>query len=207
MAEKYLGVKFQTHLSLSKISENAKLFELQDWCLVFAKYGLCPVFKGGSGGNLSFRLNAGENKFIITASGLNLNEATSNSDFVEVFDCDMQSLSVFAKGSKKPSSESMLHYSIYSQRSDVNAIFHAHSPAILQAKATFGWAETSREAPYGSMELLKRVDEILHLGNFLIMKNHGFLSLGKSMKQAGENALQNQEKALFSAKTLKPTSD
>ncbi len=39
------------------------------------------------------------------------------------------------------------------------------------------------------MKLLGEVMKVLHNENFLVMKNHGFLSLGKTLDEAGNSAL------------------
>ena len=96
---------------------------------------------------------------------------------------------MFAKGLKEPSSESILHYAIYRNRPDVNAIFHGHSALILANADTLNIPSTSREQPFGSIELVDSVLEILGTGSFLIMKNHGFLSLGPTMEDAGNTVL------------------
>ncbi len=87
---------------------------------------------------------------------------------------------------KDPSSESMLHHEIYKMRPDVNAIFHGHSGLLLKRG---NLPTTKEEKAYGSIELVKEVSKILNKGNLLLMKNHGFLSLGKSMEEAGKLAL------------------
>lgn len=159
-----------------------KLNELKYWCKIFHKYNLAPVHKGCSYGNLSFRARG--NQFIITASQLPMKDNLTDDCFVLV--SSLKNGIVYAHGTKKPSSESMLHYAIYRKRKDVNAIFHGHSKNMLSLKIL---PETKREEPYGTMKLVRAVLEVLDNNNFLIMKNHGFLSLGKNMREAGKLAL------------------
>ena len=80
----------------------------------------------------------------------------------------------------------MLHYAVYKARSDVNAIFHGHYDAILNDKR---FVCTKKEEKYGSIELVNSVLEVLGNNNFVIMKNHGFLVMGKDMGEAGRLAL------------------
>jgi len=140
-------------------------------------------------GNLSFRLHEGMNEFIITASGLGPKDDLSHECFVRVVGCDLERRVVYAFGVRKPSSESMLHYRIYELRRDVNAIFHGHSEEILRAADGMNLIQTKSWHPYGSLELVRSVEEVLDRNNFIIMRRHGFLSLGGSMDEAGKLAL------------------
>ena len=182
--EVYKGVKFEVVFISSSPPEDERIAELKEWCLTFHKLGLSPAYNG-SCGNLSFRRN---NSFIITPSGVNFGKIRED-DFVEVKKCDLAKKIVYVIGKNKPSSESMLHYAIYEKRSEINAIFHGHSREILEHGEELG-VVTAREVPYGSVELLEEVLKILGKNNFIILKNHGFLSLGRSMEEAGEIALE-----------------
>ncbi|MDP3244824.1 MAG: class II aldolase/adducin family protein [bacterium] len=88
----------------------------------------------------------------------------------------------------------MLHAVIYQTRPEVGAIFHGHCQEILSAAGKLGLKETRQEESYGSRELIKRVLEVLGKDDFIVMKNHGFLSLGQNMDEAGQKALSILEK-------------
>ncbi|MEM5813294.1 MAG: class II aldolase/adducin family protein [Candidatus Aenigmatarchaeota archaeon] len=180
-----------------------KIEELINWCNIFEDLSLTkPEKEDGkySSGNLSFR--ASNDSFIITASCLKSKRDLNKDDFVLVKYCDLRNKIVYACGSKNPSSESMLHYAIYKNRKDINAIFHAHFPSkdfeerirkLALAKKNkmkeIKIAFTKKEEKFGTISLVNSVLEILNKKNFIIMKNHGFLSLGKGMKEAGEIVL------------------
>ena len=171
------------------MGNDPRLKELKHWCTLFHQHDLAPLYESGSFGNLSFRIRPDANEFYITATGLKLKEDLSNDHFVKVTAVDLKKQLIESEGSLAPSSESMLHYAIYNERKDINAIFHGHSPVILNKEKKLELPITVREEPYGSVALVKSVLEILDRHNFLIMKNHGFLSLGKTMDEAGELAL------------------
>jgi ribulose-5-phosphate 4-epimerase/fuculose-1-phosphate aldolase len=171
------------------MGNDPRLKELKHWCSLFHQHDLAPLYEHGSFGNLSFRIRPDANEFYITATGLKLKEDLSNDHFVKVTAVDLDKQLIESEGSLAPSSESMLHYAIYNERSDINAIFHGHSPVILNQGEKLKLPTTSREEPYGSLDLVKRVLEIMGRHNFIIMKNHGFLSLGKTMEEAGKQAL------------------
>lgn len=189
MPEGYEGVRFMTTSIGIKAPTGARIEELKSWCEVFHKHNLAPPYPGGSYGNLSFRVRPGANGFVITTSKTGLNVLTDDC-FAEVFNVDLRGGVVYACGVREPSSESMVHYVIYRERPDVGAVFHGHSPEILASANALGMPETEREMPYGTLDLVKEVLKVLNKENFLVMKNHGFLSLGKTMQEVGELAMQ-----------------
>ena len=182
-------VKFSTNFISHEIPQDARIDELKKYCRKFHELKLAPYFDGISHGNLSFRISPGENAFIITGSQIGLQKELSDDCFVKVMDCDFKKKIVHAAGTREPSSESMLHYSIYRERNDVNAIFHGHSESILMIAQRLNIQQTLKEEPYGSIELVRSVMDILKQNYFIVMKNHGFLSLGKNMNDAMDRAM------------------
>ncbi|MCS7114846.1 MAG: class II aldolase/adducin family protein [Nitrososphaerota archaeon] len=193
--ERYVGVKFRTKFLRREPPEDERIAELAKWCKVFHLHGLAPVVDGKSMGNLSFRLAGGLNEFIITASGLGPKDSLSPESFVKVVDCDVESRTVYVHGVREPSSESILHYRIYSLRQDAHAVFHGHDTAITRHAKELGAVETKEWKPYGSLELVKSVEEVLDGNKFLVMKKHGFISIGASMEEAGKLALEKKKVA------------
>ena len=105
----------------------------------------------------------------------------------------MNNRTVYVHGVREPSSESILHYSIYFLRQDAHAVFHGHDAAITEHAKRLGVVETKEWKPYGSLELVKSVEEVLNKNNFLVMKKHGFISIGTSMEEAGKLALEKKK--------------
>ncbi|MBS7646239.1 MAG: class II aldolase/adducin family protein [Candidatus Bathyarchaeia archaeon] len=193
MMERYTGVKFKTKFLRKEPPEDKRIAELAKWCKMFHLHGLAPVVNGKSMGNLSFRLMEGSNEFIITASGLGPKDSLSPECFVKVVSCDMDSRTVYVHGVREPSSESFLHYRIYFLRRDAQAVFHGHDTAITEHAKELGVVETKEWKPYGSLELVRSVEEVLNKNNFLIMKKHGFISIGTSMEEAGRLTLEKKK--------------
>ena len=185
MEELKVSPKFKTRLLSEIIPDDPRIGELKHWCKEFEKFGLMPFYGGGSYGNLSFRTK--EDEFVITASGFK--DPSSRNSFVTVSSIDLKKKMVYAHGKKQPSSESMLHYMIYRERKDINAVFHGHCEKFLQNADKLEVPSTLKEEPYGTIELAQSVLDVLDKNNFLIMKNHGFISLGESMDKAGKSAL------------------
>ncbi|TAL48291.1 ASCH domain-containing protein [archaeon] len=183
----YHGVKFVTKFVGRKVPKDSRIQELKKWCKEFHEHGLAPPYDGGSYGNLSFRVNG--DSFIITGSKIGMKDELDDSCFVLV--SSVENGIVHANGARGPSSESMLHAAIYQKRKDVNAIFHGHCREIVERAGELGISETSKEEPYGTEELVNSVLELLDDNtNFIVMKNHGFISLGSSMEDAGKLALE-----------------
>ncbi len=171
--------KFKTNLISNNVPDDLDLDKLKYWSNEFLRRGLAPDYGDGAYGNLSYRTDSG---FIVTATKFGLKDQA----YVKVLSVDFENKIVKAEGTKEPSSESMLHYAIYQQRPDINAVFHGHYEPILKAN---NFPITKKEEKYGSIELVDSVLEVLGQNNFIIMKNHGFISLGKDMDKAGQRAL------------------
>jgi L-fuculose-phosphate aldolase len=185
----YQGVKFQTEFLEKKAPKDKRLEELKYWCMIFHNKNLCPPYEGGSYGNMSFRLTEGSDEFIITGSRIGMKADLDNHSFVHVKNCDLVTKTIYASGCKEPSSETMLHWSLYKARPEVNAIFHGHSAQILKNTKNLELPTTSKEEPYGSVALVEKVLDCVDDLNFIIMKNHGFIALGRNMTETGEITL------------------
>lgn len=181
MTEEYCGVKFRTVFNSKKVLSNDKLIELINWCKEFNKIGFTP----NKSGNLSFRSGKG---FIISCSRADFSNPTAD-DFIEVIGADMQKKEVYVNGLKEPSSESFLHGEIYARRKDVNAVFHGHSEDFLKYGEKLQLPITEKEEPSGSIELMKEVVKVLGNNSFILIRNHGFVSLGDSIGSAGNLAV------------------
>jgi len=157
------------------------------------KYGhLAGVknFTPGISGNISARLG---DKIIITSSG-SANGYLSVDDLV-VIDFDGRTLD----GENKPSSEKFLHIEFYKKRSDVNCVFHVHSPYLTAfascAKALdegispeiiycFGKIPLAEYSLPGSDELVKKTSKYFDEFDVVLMQNHGVVIGAESVKTA-----------------------
>jgi ribulose-5-phosphate 4-epimerase/fuculose-1-phosphate aldolase len=184
-----MRVRFNVTFRERNAPNNPGIRELKKWCAIFHRLGLAPLFAGASLGNLSFRLKNGSSSFIITASETGMKDHLPDDAFVTVHECDVDEGMVRAEGTKNPSSESMLHSYIYYRRPEVNAIFHGHSELILSSAEGLSIPTTMREDPYGSPDLIESVSEILDDLWFFILKSHGFIALGETMRVAGKRTV------------------
>lgn len=188
MEDKAIHPKFTVKYLGKTPPDDPRIKKLIYWRDEFSKLKLMPEHDTGSFGNLSFRTNKGKNTFIITASGEK--GGAGFEDFVEVSMVNFDDFTVHARGMRAPSSETFLHYMIYNKRPDINAIFHGHCERIIKNYQKLNLLCTLREEPYGTIELADSVLKVLSNRSFLIMKDHGFLSFGADMDEAGKRTLQ-----------------
>ena len=179
-------IRFKTVFLSDKIPSNAKIDELKKWSKIFQKQGLTPEIKGNYTGNLSFRFKKG---FVITASGLKDKENLMDDCFVYIKNYDEKSNTFFLEGKMIPSSESVMHYLIYKNCTEINAIFHGHNDSILFNAEKLELPVTGKEYSPGTQSLAKEVVKILEKSKLIVLKNHGFVCLGATIEEAGELAL------------------
>jgi len=148
------------------------------------KYGDIIDAKGfspGTSGNISVRV---KDKIVITASGA----SNGNLAWEDLVLIDFSGNIV--QGSKKPSSEKLLHLEVYKKRPDINAIIHVHSPFLssfaaarqgleepVMAESVFYFGKIPL-APYtlpSSIELAENTAKYFDKYNAVLMANHGFI--------------------------------
>ena len=179
-------IRFNTVLVSDHIIRDARVEELKKWCGVFQRRDLTPVFEGNYTGNLSFRVKDG---FVITASGLKSKENLTDESFVYVKTYNEKSNTFYIEGKKKPSSESIMHQLIYGSNKEVNAVFHGHNDLIVAYAKKMGFAVTEKEYESGTLELAKEVLKVLADNKLVVLRNHGFVCMGKTMEQLVEEML------------------
>jgi ribulose-5-phosphate 4-epimerase/fuculose-1-phosphate aldolase len=174
--------KFKIEFVSDDLPDEKEIKDLIQWCNQFSKNNLKP--------NLSFRIEDG---FVITANGLEQN--VSNDSLVSVINYDVYKNVFYIEGKKEPSLEAIIHYLIYNTRDDIKAIFNGHHDLILKNAEKLKLPITKNEQPEGTMELANEVLDISGNNDFVVIRNHGFVSLGTNIKQAGELALNILKKA------------
>ncbi len=179
-------IRFNSIFVSDQSPRDPRIEELKEWCGEFQKNKLTPEVEGNYTGNLSFRSGEG---VVITASGLKSKENLADNCFVYVKDYEGQSNTFYVEGKKHPSSESIMHHLIYKTCEDINAVFHGHNNVIVKNADELKLPVTEKEYESGTIELAKEVLKVLGDNKVVVLKNHGFVSLGTTMKEAGELAL------------------
>jgi len=182
--ENYTGIKFKLKVISEESPNHNLLLKLKKYCEAFHKLNYAPENKDGSAGNLSFRVAKSSDAFIITCSSTKLRPEMPNSDFAAIHKIELENNAVEAVCKRNPSSESLMHGALYRARPGINAIFHGHDDAIIRLADTTDIPETETEQAYGTPELVCEILRIPNNPNFIILKNHGFVSLGKDMEEA-----------------------
>lgn len=145
----------------------------------------------GTGGNLSvFDRKAGT--VAITPSGIDFFEITPED--IVIIDLDGKTI----EGDKTPSSEWEMHLMPYRNRTDIDAVIHAHTtyatvlavlrqdlPASHYMVAVAGPnVRCAPYATYGSHELAVNADEYMKDRRAVILANHGILSGAQDLLNA-----------------------
>ena len=179
-------IRFNSVFVSDQAPRYPRIAELKEWCGKFQKNELTPKVEGNYTGNLSFRSGEG---FVITESGLKSKENLTNDCFVYVKGYEEQSNTFYVEGKKQSSSESIMHHLIYMNNKEVNAVFHGHNDLIVANAGKLGLPVTEKEYASGTVALAKEVLKVLDDNKVIVLRNHGFVSLGETMKEAGELAL------------------
>lgn len=144
----------------------------------------------GYSGNISARYKKG---LLITTSGSS-NGYLSKKDIVYT-DFDGKSL----EKNKKPSSEKFLHIEIYKKRPEINYIIHVHAPYLSSFASSgkdlmapimaenvfyFGGIPLAKYALPSSRELVDNTIKFFNEYDAVLMENHGFIVVGKTLEDA-----------------------
>ena len=195
--ESGVRIKFRPRQRDIRPSRYPQADGLLHWCRVFDAEGMAPLEGGASAGNLSFRT---VNGFVITPTRSRLKSILAWERLVEVVRSDWTDYEMHYLGFDPPSSDAFLHERIYRGRADVEAVFHGHDAAVLdRADALareFDIAVTPREISFGTRVDAEETPRALGSRDYLIRKGHGFLSVGRTLDQAGELALKIHRRAV-----------
>jgi|TARA_B110000003_G_scaffold39466_1_gene36280 L-fuculose-phosphate aldolase len=152
----------------------------------------------GATGNLSCR---GNNAFIITPSGINL----ENLDADAMVEVGINGEIIKSKNNHKPSSEWLFHRDIYASRDDINAIVHTHSvfsstlsvlgesiPPFHYMIAVAGGdsIRCSEYALFGTQELSNNIIVAIKQRKACLISNHGMIAIGKDLNEATNIAIE-----------------
>ena len=163
---------------------------LKEELIEYGRLAGCKNFTPGYSGNFSARY---EDKILISSSGSS--NAYLSEDELVLMDYDGNLI----QGSKKPSSEKMLHVEFYKQRPDVNYILHVHSPYLSSFACShialdepimaenvfyFGQIPLAEYGLPGSMDLVEKTSKYFKDYNAVLMANHGFIVGDKTIQDA-----------------------
>jgi L-fuculose-phosphate aldolase len=174
MGEKYIGTKFKTIYQgqfIPNKKEEKLILNLIKVGKDLAKLGC----RDNNGGNFSVRA---KNGIIIKITGA-FPHQLKKTDFVLV--SGFKKYEVYVYGEKEPSSEARLHWGIYQARPEVNCVLHSHDFLAINCFKKISRVVYIKEYPYGTMESARAIKNASKKGDYLIMKNHGVLAMGKNI--------------------------
>ncbi|HLG24388.1 MAG TPA: class II aldolase/adducin family protein [Candidatus Nanoarchaeia archaeon] len=180
--EKYEGTKFEIVFLDKSVPVTKDSGELISWFRKFDRMGLAPEYGLGSSGNLSFRHLGG---FVIKSTKTYF-RSIGPEDLVFVERLDLKNRKAYVRGSLEPSTELALHHLIYENMKEINAVFHVHDYKIME-KARKNLIPITKETEAGTEKIGYDVIKCIDEKSIVIMKDHGIVSVGKSMKETGEN--------------------
>ena len=122
------------------------------------------------------------------------------------------------EGKSEPAKEIPLHLAVYQRRPDVMAVAHTHSPAIvalsiagvkLQAVDNLGATTFGEAAPlfeeYGLVDTFDmgyRITDMMGSNNVIVLKGHGNLVSGPSIKDTCVSAIWAEKSALLQYQSM-----
>ncbi|MDI3548822.1 MAG: L-fuculose-phosphate aldolase [Halanaerobiales bacterium] len=142
-------------------------------------------------GNISVKIS--EEEIIITPTGVSKGFMTP--EMLIKIDPEGNVL----EGNLKPSSETKMHLRVYQERSDIEAVVHAHPPygtsfaiagqpldkkIMPEAILLLGSVPVARYGTPSTHELPDAISDYINEYNAVLLENHGVLTWGKDLKEA-----------------------
>jgi L-fuculose-phosphate aldolase len=165
-------------------------------------------------GNISIRLS--DKELLITASGSRLGFLTEDDIVITDYEGNL------LKGNKKATSERVLHTQIYKERTDINAVIHAHAPHSIALSmldidiennmyATVAPIPITKFAMPSSEESYLNMKPFIQNYNWGILQRHGVVTyekdlLGAFLRLEGMEHLAKILIYAFSVKKIEPLS-
>lgn len=145
----------------------------------------------GTDGNLSVRLD--DDRIMVTPSGLPKGFMKPDDQVI------VDSRGKAIQGNHKPTSELAMHLAVYRERPEIRACVHSHAPYstafavagiplgrdILPEVVIFvGDVPLTDYAPPGTDAVPKALEPHLANANAFLLRNHGLLTIGRSLDEA-----------------------
>ncbi len=168
-------------------------------------------FVASNDGNISVRLP--DNRVLVTPSGV-------SKGFMQPSDLILTDMhGNIIEGNKKPSSELLMHLTVYNERQDIRGICHAHTPyatafavagipinepALSEVLISLGTVPLVPFGVTGTSELSDNLRPYVKNHNAFLLANHGALAIGKDLLTSYYNleTLEHTAHILFLARQL-----
>jgi len=188
-------IKYQLHHTQKNVADKFSLAEINAWRTVVFRLGLIGRIPGKYDdcgfGNISQRLTAGSDQFIISGSQTGHLECLSPAQYCLIVKAEPKANRIHACGLCQPSSESLTHAGVYAQSPEIQAIIHVHSPEIWHHTAALHLPHTAADIPYGTTAMANAVEQLFQSGRLnqsalFTMLGHedGVIAFGKNLQEA-----------------------
>ena len=166
--------------------EDPRIPTLIWWAARFAAMGFTPSYGPGDHGNMSCRSARG---LIISARETSKSNMRPD-QFVEVTALDDSNPRprLTCRGPLPPSTDALLHWRVYQRRPEIHAILHGHDAAALANAQALRLPITGPSAAKPSMALVEDACRLIADHDYILLRDHGFLVLGRTIDEAGELA-------------------
>ena len=178
------GDLFEAVITHHDIPRDPRVPLLIWWAARLSELGLTPSYGPGDHGNLSCRTPDG---LLVTARATTKSRLRPE-DVVEIVGVDRTPSGVLVRcrGARLPSTDTLLHLTVYQRRPDIHAILHGHDAHALAKAHELKLPMTSRSAARASHALIEEICELVTRDEYVLLRDHGFLALGRSLDDAGE---------------------
>ncbi|HLP17335.1 MAG TPA: class II aldolase/adducin family protein [Bacteroidota bacterium] len=144
-------------------------------------------------GNITVKLN--DREILTTPTGVS--KGFMDTDMIVKVDLNGKVISGNPK--YRPSSEAKMHFEVYKERPDVNAVVHAHPPyatsfavagiplnkcVLPEAIIVLGAVPTAKYGLPSTMEIPDSIRGLIKNSDVVLLENHGALSLGADLLTA-----------------------
>ncbi len=187
-------IKFQLRHAPGAPLPEGELIEIDAWRRILFQLRLIgqdPArYQGFAYGNISRRLAAGRDSFVITGSQTGGLAQLRAEHYVLVQECRPEENLVIAEGPIRPSAESLTHGALYAADPTLNFVMHAHSPEIWRRATELAIPMTRPQAEYGSPQMAAEIARLREMGafarNIFAMGGHedGVVAFGRTAAEA-----------------------
>lgn len=165
-------------------------------------------YNGLGYGNISQRLNNGEQSFLISGTQTGHLPILARQDFALVETASPLQNSITSSGPSRPSSEALTHASVYLHDILATTVIHVHCQEIWHNTQALSLPHTCADIAYGSVEMAEAVADLFASGQLrqlplFCMLGHqdGVVALGPSLNEAAQTLLTQLAKALVIEQT------
>lgn len=144
--------------------------------------GLTPAYGPGDHGNLSCRAEPG-----CLISARESSKATMRDEDIAHaigYEEHGDAPEVTYDGRRAPSTDAFMHLKLYALRPELGAIIHAHDAETLLRARQFGVPMTTVSARTNSRALVEDVCRVAQRANYVLLRDHGCLAVGRTLEEA-----------------------